>query len=47
MLRFNFTLKYIPGVKIGRADGLSKKLDWKVRVEGSEVDIIAKVETAI
>jgi len=40
--RFNFTLKYIPGVKIGKVDGLSKKPDWKVRVEGFEVDIIEK-----
>ena len=47
MSRFNFILKYIPGVKIGKADGLSKKLDWKVRVEESEVDIIEKIETAI
>ena len=31
--RFNFTLKYILGVKIEKADGLSRKLDWKVRVE--------------
>ena len=38
--RFNFTLICIPGVEIGKADGLSKKLDWKVRVEKSEVDII-------
>ena len=27
-------------MEIGKADGLSKKLDWKVRVEKSEVDII-------
>ena len=40
--RFNFNLKYIPGVKTGKADGLSKKLDWKVRVEGSKVNIIEK-----
>jgi len=37
----------ILGVKIGKADGLSKKLDWKVRVEESEVNIIEKIETAI
>ena len=31
--RFDFTLKYIPGTKMGKADGLSKRLDWKVEVE--------------
>jgi len=33
LLRFDFTLKYVPGTKIGKADGLSKRLDWKVGVE--------------
>jgi len=33
LLRFNFTLKYVPGTKIEKADRLSRKLDWKVRVE--------------
>ena len=28
--RFDFTLKYIPGTKIGKVDRLSKRLDWKV-----------------
>ena len=31
--RFDFTLKYIPGTKIGKVDGLSRQLDWKVGVE--------------
>jgi len=31
--RFNFTLKYVPDTKIGKADRLSRRLDWKVRVE--------------
>ena len=31
--RFNFTLKHVPGTKMGKADGLSKRLDWKVGVE--------------
>jgi len=26
-------LKHVPGTKIGKADGLSKRPDWKVRVE--------------
>jgi len=31
--RFDFTLKHIPGTKIGKADGLSRRLDWKIGVE--------------
>ena len=32
-LRFDFTLKHIPGTKIGKADRLNKRLDWKVGIE--------------
>ena len=32
-MRFNFTLKYVPGTKIGKADRLSRRLDWKVGIE--------------
>ena len=31
--RFDFTLKYVPGTRIGKADGLSRRLDWKVGVD--------------
>jgi len=31
--RFDFTLKHVPGTKVGKADGLSRKLDWKVGVD--------------
>ena len=31
--RFDFTLKYVPETKIGKADGLSKRPDQKVRIE--------------
>ena len=31
--RFDFTLKYVPGMKMGKADRLSKRLDWKVGVD--------------
>ena len=31
--RFNFILKYVPGIKIRKADGLSRRLDWKVGIE--------------
>jgi len=33
LLRFDFTLKYIPGTKIGKVDGLSRQSDWKIGVE--------------
>ena len=33
LLRFDFTLKYILRTKMGKADGLSRQLDWKVGVE--------------
>ena len=31
--RFNFTLKHVPGSRMGKADSLSRRLDWKVEVE--------------
>ena len=31
--RFDFTLKHVLGTKIGKTDGLSRQLDWKVGVE--------------
>jgi len=31
--RFDFTLKHVPGTKIGKTDGLSRRLDWKVDVD--------------
>jgi len=31
--RFDFTLKHIPGIKIEKADRLSRQPDWKVEVE--------------
>ena len=33
LLRFDFTLKHVPGMKMGKADRLSKRPDWKVGVE--------------
>ena len=32
-MRFNFTLKHILNTRIGKADRLSRRLDWKVGVE--------------
>ena len=31
--RFDFTLKHVPGTKIGKADGLSRRSDWKIGVD--------------
>ena len=31
--RFDFTLKHVPGTKMGKINGLSKRPDWKVSVE--------------
>jgi len=43
LLRFDFTLKHIPGTKIGKADGLSRRLDWNVGVEkNNENQILIK-----
>ena len=31
--QFDFTLKYVAGAKIKKADGLSRRIDWKVGVD--------------
>jgi len=36
--RFDFTLKYVPGSKMGKADSLSRRLDWEVGVERDNED---------
>jgi len=33
LLRFDFTLKHVSGIKIGKADRLSRRPDWKVDIE--------------
>jgi len=33
LLRFDFTLKHVPGTKIGKVDRLSRCSDWKIVVE--------------
>ena len=30
---FDFMLKHVPGTKMGKTDGLSRRLNWKVGVE--------------
>jgi len=36
--RFNFTLKHVPGSKMEKADSLSRRPDWKIRVEKDNED---------
>ena len=31
--QFNFTLKHVPGSKMGKVDRLSRRADWKVGVD--------------
>jgi len=31
--RFDFTLKYVPETKMGKADRLSRRSDWKVGID--------------
>ena len=33
MSQFDFTLKYMPGTRMGKADRLSRRSDWKVEVD--------------
>ena len=41
--RFDFTLKHVPGTKMGKADGLSRRSDWRVGVEkNNENQVIIK-----
>ena len=36
--KFNFMLKHIPESKMGKADSLSRRLDWKIGVEKDNED---------
>ena len=41
--RFDFTLKHVPGTRMGKADGLSRRPDWKVGTDkDNENQIIIK-----
>ena len=31
--RFDFTLKHVPGTRVGKADGLSRRPDWEIGVD--------------
>jgi len=36
--RFDFMLKHVPGTRMGKADELSRRLDWKIGVEKDNED---------
>jgi len=36
--RFDFTLKHVPGTRMGKADGLSRRLDWKIGINRDNED---------
>jgi len=43
--RFDFMLKHVPGSKMGKADSLSRRPDWEVRVErDNEDETLIKLE---
>jgi len=42
---FNFVLKYVPGTKMGKTDGLSRKSNWEKGAEGdNEESVLLKLE---
>jgi len=42
---FDFTLKHIPGSSIGKADSLSRHLDWQVKIKRDNEDkVLVKKE---
>jgi len=45
LLRFDFTLKHVPGSKMEKADSLSRRPDWEVGVEkDNEDEMLVKPE---
>ena len=45
MLRFDFTLKYVAGKSIGRANSLSRRVDWAEGVKrGNKNQVMVKEE---
>jgi len=36
--RFDFALKHVPGSRMGKADSLSRRLDWEVGIERDNKD---------
>jgi len=43
--RFDFTLRHVPESKMGKADSLSRRLDWEIGAEKDNEDkILVKLE---
>ena len=43
MSRFDFTLKHVPGMRIRKVDRLSRRPDWKIRVDkDNENQVVVK-----
>ena len=38
MSQFDFILKHVLGVRIGKVNGLSRRLDWKIGVKKDNED---------
>ena len=36
MFRFDFTLKHMPGVRIGKVNRLSRRLDLKIKIKNNQ-----------
>jgi len=36
--RFDFTLKHVPGTKIEKVNSLSRRPDWKIKVDKNNKD---------
>ena len=36
LLRFDFTVKHIPKIKIKKVKGLSRRLDWKTEMKNDD-----------
>ena len=45
MSRFDFTLKHVSRTKMGKADGLSRRSDWKVKVENDNKNQVVVKES--
>ena len=42
LLRFDFTLKHVPGTKMGKVDRFSRRPDWEVETDNSNQMLIKK-----
>ena len=42
LFRFDFTLKHVPGMKMEKTDGLSRRLDWKMENSNKNQKLIKK-----